>query len=328
MEQTQRTHSLLLVTLFVMSTMTALVSMTPSVVATNHTTSGVITGTETWQGAHSLTGDVEIAPGAKLIIQPGTTITIPNGSYIHVKGNMCAGDSSCGALGMGSNASRITFSWTQPANDSQTGRCYKLINPANGQPLWNPDASCYEGILIRDTIDIAETKLNHVTIQNAYGMPRYVADVSQIRFGALVLDGASPTITELGTQDINTSSVLLLDLASPTFNGGTFSVGVEEREPTLLGNALQAYGAGSPTNPVTLMSPVFSGTSNGCSQNDNGRHVVWAQKSFVDIDHGVVTSSDYGYRYTNAAGTVSFSTIQTGCTGMDNNGRRRVLAND
>ncbi len=328
MEQTQRTHSLLLVTLFVMSTMTALVGFTPTVSATNETTNGVITGTETWQGAHSLTGDVEIAPGAKLIIQPGTTITIPNGSYIHVKGNMCAGDSSCGALGMGSNASRITFTWTQPANDSQTGRCYKLINPANGQPLWNPDASCYEGILVRDTIDIAQTKLNHVTIQNAYGLPRYVADVSQIRFGALVLDGASPTITELGTQDINTSSVLLLDLASPTFNGGTFSVGVEEREPTLLGNALQAYGAGSPTNPVTLMSPVFSGTSNGCSQNDNGRHVVWAQKSFVDIDHGVVTSSDYGYRYTEAAGTVSFNTIQTDCTGIDINGRRSVLAND
>jgi hypothetical protein len=328
MEQTQRTHSLLLVTLFVMSTMTALVSLTPSVMATNETTSGVIVGTETWQGAHSLTGDVEIAPGAKLIIQPGTSITIPNGTYIHVKGNMCAGDTSCGAVGMGSNASRITFSWTSPANDSQTGRCYKMVNPSNGQPLWNPDASCFEGILIRDTIDIAQTKLNHVTIQNAYGLARYVADVGQIRFGALVLDGASPTITELATQNINTSSVLLLDLASPTFNGGTFTVGIEEREPTLLGNALQAYGAGSPTNPVTLNSPVFSGTQNGCSQSDNGRHVVWAQKSFVDIDHGVVASADYGYRYTDAAGTVTANTITTDCTGIDINGRRSVLAND
>jgi hypothetical protein len=328
MEQTQRTHSLLLVALFVMSTMTALVSMTPSVMATNETTSGVITGTETWQGAHSLTGDVEIAPGAKLIIQPGTSITVPNGTFIHVKGNMCAGDTSCGASGMGSNASRITFSWTAPANDSQNGRCYMMLNPSSGQPLYNPDASCFEGLLIRDTIDIAQTKLNHVTIQNAYGLGRYVADVGQLRFGALVLDGASPTITELATQNINTSSVLVLDLGAPTFNGGSFSVGVEARQESLLGNAVQAYGAGSPTNPVTLMSPLFTGTQNGCSSEDNGRHVVWAEKSFMDIDHGVVASADYGYRYTDAAGTISSNTIQTDCTGIDINGRRSVLSND
>ena len=328
MKMNNRTTSLFLVALFVTSTLTALVTLTPGVVASNETTSGTITGTETWQGSHTLTGDVEIAPGAKLIIQPGTTVTFMNGTFLHVKGNLCAGDTSCGSSSMSSNSSRIIFRWATPANTSAIGRCYQMQNPASGLPLWNPDPSCFEGILVRDTVDVAQTKFNHVTIENAYGMPRYVADLSEIRWGALILDGASLTLTETVFNNINTSSVLVLDLASPTFNGGSFQVGGEEVMESLAGNAIQTYGAGSPNNPVIFNSPVFSGTDKGCSTQDNGRHVIWAQKSFANIHHGVVASGDYGFRYTESAGIISSSTINTDCTGIDVNGRRSILTND
>ena len=328
MQMNNRTTSLFLVALFVMSTLTALVTLTPEASASNETTSGVITGTETWQGSHTLTGDVEIAPGAKLIIQPGTTVTFLNGTYLHVKGNLCAGDTACGSSSMASNSSRVTFRWGTPANDSQNGRCYHMPNPASGLPLWNPDASCFEGILVRDTVDIAQTKFNHVTIENAYGMPRYVADLSEIRWGALILDGASLTLTQTVFNNINTSSVLVLDLASPTFNGGSFQVGVEESMESLAGNAVQTYGAGSPNNPVLFNSPIFTGTEKGCTTQDNGRHVLWAQKSFTNIDHGVIAAGDYGFRYTDSAGSISSNTINTDCTGIDVNGRRSILTND
>lgn len=330
MEMNNRTTSLLLVALFVISTMTALVTLTPTVVASNETTSGTITGTEIWQGGHTLTGDVEIAPGAKLIIQPGTTVTFLNGTYIDVKGNLCAADTSCGANGMGSNSSRITFRWGTPANESATGRCYKMINPSTSQPLWNPDPSCFEGVLVRDTIDIAETSFNHVTVENAYGMPRYVADLGEIRWAAFILDGASPTLTEMAFTSVNTSSVLVLDLAAPTFNGGTFEVGTDAGplSGSIAGNAVQTYGAGSPSGPVRFLSPVFTGTGNGCSSEDNGRHVLWSQKSFTNIDHGVVASGDYGYRFTDSAGIINSNTVSTDCTGIDINGRRSISNTD
>ena len=320
--------SFLLVTLFVMSSMSVLVTFAPEVDAANNTTSGVITGTETWQGSHSLTGDVEIAPGAKLIIQPGSTITFQNGTFLNVKGNLCAGDTSCGASGMASNSSRIKFIWATPANQSAQGRCYSLINPSSGQPLYNPDPSCFEGVLVQDTIDIAQTKFNHVTIENAYGMPRYVSDIQEIRWGSFILDGASPLVTEINFNNINTSSALILDLASPTFNGGTFQVGSEEAIEGLAGNAVQVWGAGTPNDPVLFQSPIFTGTDKGCSSQDNGRHVIWVQSSFTDIDHGVVASGDYGFRYTDSAGNLSYNTISTDCNGIDINGRRSMLSTD
>ena len=323
-----RMKSIMLVSLMVLTSLSALVSVMPTATASNETQSGVISGTETWTGSHTVTGNVEVAPGAKLIIQPGTTVTMSNGTYLHVKGNLCAGDTSCGASGMASNSSKVSFTWTNPSNLSARGNCYWLVNPANGQPLYNADPSCFEGILIRDTIDVQQTKLNHLEIKNAYGLPRFATDIGEVRYGALVFDGASPTSTGLMFENINTSSVLVVDLASPHFVGGTFTVGSEALSESLLGQAIQAYGAGTPNNPVTLDSPVFTGTSSGCSAQDNGRHVVWAQKSFMDIDHGVVASGDYGYRYTDSGGTITSNTIETDCTGIDVNGRRTILGYD
>ena len=77
-----RVRSQFLVFLMFTSTMLALVGPASSVSAENETTSGTITGTETWSGSHELTGDLTIAAGAKLIINPGTEISLPNGPLL------------------------------------------------------------------------------------------------------------------------------------------------------------------------------------------------------------------------------------------------------
>ena len=54
-----------------------MVTTVSPVSAINETTSGTISGTETWTGVHNLDGDLVIAGGAKLIINAGTTINVP-----------------------------------------------------------------------------------------------------------------------------------------------------------------------------------------------------------------------------------------------------------
>ncbi len=298
--------------------MIGLVGLIPTTTAANETSAGYITGTEVWSGGHTLTGDIVIQPGAKLIVQPGTTVNIPNGTFIDVRGALCAGDVACGANGMASNSSRITFNWQDPADPSAMGRCYGLFNNQH----WNVDPSCGEGILIRNTVDVGYTKLNHVSLVNAYGIPSWVTDISEVRYGALVLDGASPTLSGLKFEGVNTTSLLLLDLASPDIVGGEFVTG--DDASSLVGSAIQAYGAGSALNPLNLYSPVFTGTGNGCNDGDDGRHVLWAEKSFVYVDHAVIASGDYGMRFDDSSGIVKSATIDTDCNGIDVNNKRTV----
>ena len=80
----------------------------PTAAKNNETASGTIVTTETWSGTHTLTGDVTVAEGAKLVIQVGTTINIPAGVFIDVEGAICAGSASCGAT-QGSASSQVRF---------------------------------------------------------------------------------------------------------------------------------------------------------------------------------------------------------------------------
>ena len=109
MAGTRRTRSHLLVFLMLSSLFVALVGPAAPVSADNETTAGTVAGTETWSGVHTLTGDIVIASGAKLIIQPGTTVVFPNGTHLDVRGNLCAGVSACGASSDAST-SRMTLS--------------------------------------------------------------------------------------------------------------------------------------------------------------------------------------------------------------------------
>ena len=316
MEETYRNKSLLLSFLMLTSVMIGLVGLMPTALAANETSNGTITGTEVWSGSHTLTGDVIVATGANLIVQPGTTVTIPNGTIIDVRGGLCAGDVACGASGMASNSSRITFNWQEPTNASATGSCYGIFNGNH----YNRDPSCNEGILLRSTVDIGATKLNHVSITNAYGMPRWVSEISEVRYGAVVAEGSSPTMTGLKFTGINTTSLLILDLARPDIVGGEFTVG--DDATSLIGSAIQAYGAGSTVQPLSLLAPVFTGTDNGCGQNDDGRHVLWVEESYVDIQNAVIASGDYGIRLDDSAGSVTSSTIDTTCNGIDVNNKK------
>ena len=74
-----------------------MITTVPAVTAVNETSSGTITGTETWTGVMNLDGDLVVAGGAKLIINAGTTINVPADKNIRIQGSICAGDSSCGA---------------------------------------------------------------------------------------------------------------------------------------------------------------------------------------------------------------------------------------
>ena len=104
--------SISLVTLLLMSLMVGMVTV-PTVSANNETKNGVVVGTETWSGTHTLTGDVEVAEGAKLIINAGTTVNVPAGVFLNVKGAICAGDAACGAT-QGSQSSPVRFLWGTP----------------------------------------------------------------------------------------------------------------------------------------------------------------------------------------------------------------------
>ena len=60
-----RTKSVSLVMLYMLSLMLAMVSV-PSAMAVNETTQGTVTGTETWSGTMNLQGDIEVAEGCLL----------------------------------------------------------------------------------------------------------------------------------------------------------------------------------------------------------------------------------------------------------------------
>ena len=140
--------SLSLVMLMILSTLAVLIPAVPSAMAQNETSAGEIHGTETWSGSHSLTGDVKVAGGATLIINAGTTIQIPNGTFIEVEGALCAGSSTCGAT-QASTGSPVRLIWSNPANASASGRC-----------SFNSDAKCGEGLVLRNTIDTSKTVLS------------------------------------------------------------------------------------------------------------------------------------------------------------------------
>ncbi len=300
--------------LFLLSVLLSLAIPAGTVSAQNETTSGVITGAETWAGVHTLTGNVTIAPGAKLTINPGALVSFPNGTHLDVRGSLCAGSTNCNAPSNSNPAMQITLRWEEPENSSARGKCYGLS--AGNQEIWIEDPSCFEGVLMRSSIDLAETELRHVVFDGPWGIPYYISSIGEFRYGALVLDGASPTLTELSFNQVNTSSVLTTNLAQPTIIGGQFSVGQDENTG-IVGGALQIFSSGSSVNPFSISDISLTGTNNGCQNNDDGRHVIWADKSFIEIDNMDIPSGDFGVSLRSSAGKVTNSVINVDCNGID-----------
>ena len=155
MANIDKTRSISLVSLFIISFISVLLIPAHTVMASNETTYGPITGTEIWSGNHDLTGDVTVASGAKLIIEPGTTVTFPNGTHLDVRGSICVGQASCGSSSNANSAQRIIFEWSSPSDGSAIGECYGISQ--GNQEIFVDDPSCFEGVLISNSIDLSET---------------------------------------------------------------------------------------------------------------------------------------------------------------------------
>jgi len=319
--KSERARSHFLVLLMVMSTTVALVGPAMTATASNETTSGTITGTETWSGSHHLTGDVTVAAGAKLIINPGTDINFPNGTSLDVRGNLCAGVASCGASSNAGPNSPITLTWMDPTISNATGECYG-IGTGNNR-IWIRDSSCGEGVILRDSMDLSQSGMRYMNFNGAWGIPFYVQLEYEYRYGALILDGASPTLRGISFQDINTTSVLATNLAQPTFIGGEYVAGNDD-ESGVTGQAVQVYGGGTPISPMVFEGASFEATNKGCGNRDGGRSAIWASQTFIRIDNSAVTGGDFGFSIRNSAGMVTNSTINVNCNGIDINSLKAI----
>ena len=307
----QKSKSLGLVSLFLISLFVTMVSTAPSVMAVNETSSGTITGTETWTGVMNMDGDLLVAGGAKLIINAGTTINIPADKNINIQGSICAGDSSCGAS-QASTGSPIRFIWGDPAAPApnQTGRCY--VTGIN-----NPDMACGSGIYLDSTIDQSLTRLNHVTLDGAYGIPVDIDGQGSIKYGALIFDGASLSVSSPTFRDINTTNVLAFNGASPTLDGGTFQVGIDEQG--YHGAAIQAYGAGAGLVVMQVLNSAFTGEETDCGNQGGGRSAIYLENSFVNMDTLSITQNSYGAFLRSSSGYLTNSTVTTKCNAVDTN---------
>ena len=324
-----KSKSLLLTVLMLCSTIAVGIAIIPMSVSANpvvNSTNGdanndVVTGTEIWQGSsHVVNGPIEVAEGAQLIIMPGTSVQFRNGSKITVKGGLCAGDASCGAT---SGSGEISLSWLPPGDPSATGGCQ---DPAqypglSTNQVASSDASCGEGIHFKNTINLADSGLTNVKIVSAYGIPIDVKN--QHKYSALILEGASISASQLSFEAINTSNLLVLDLASPTITDSTFSVGVDGRG--YVGPAVSAYGAGvGVLSAFNLRSSTFSGTDNGCGQQDGGMSTIWIEDTFLDFESLTVGAADFGIYLSQSSGELSSSDFNVKCNGIDTNSHKRT----
>jgi len=302
-----------LVGLLLTSLMIGLVTV-PTASAVNETASGDIITTETWSGTHTLTGDVTVKEGAKLVINAGTTVNIPAGVFIDVEGAICAGSASCGAS-QGSASSQVRFEWATPSDYSVAGRCYQQGN----QLLTNSDAACGSGIIIRSTINQASTGMSHVSFNNAYGYPIYVQTMQAVQYGTLVFEGSSATFDNLAFSNINTSNVIALDFAAPTIRDSTFTLGDDGRGYDAA--AVRAYEAGAGIlSALTITGSTFTGSTEAqCGSQGGGRVLIYAESSYISMDNLDIKDNAFGVFFKGSSGSLGNSTFNVLCNAIDTN---------
>ncbi|MDA8715754.1 right-handed parallel beta-helix repeat-containing protein [Candidatus Poseidoniales archaeon] len=299
----------LLLTSLLMGLMTV-----PAVSAINETSSGTITTTETWSGTHTVTGDVIVAEGAKLVINAGTTVNIKAGALIEVEGAICAGSASCGAS-QASASSPVRLNWAAPADTSVVGRCSVQGNNL----LNNPDAACGSGVIVRNTINQASTGLSYVQFDKAYGAPVYVASLQVVKYAALVFDGSSVNANNLGFSDINTTNVIAIDLAAPTIQDSTFTLGIDGLGYN--GPGLEAFGAGAGIlSKLTISGSEFTGDADASC--DDGISLIYSEDSFIELDNLDIKDNAQGVFLRGSSGSFGNSTLDIKCNGIDTNSHK------
>ena len=312
MSEKNQMKSVSLVMLYMMSLLMVMVSV-PAATAVNETTQGTVSGTETWSGTMNLQGDVEVAEGAKLIVNAGTTINIPFGKFIDVKGAICIGDTACGASA-GSSSSQARFIWSLPTDYTKVGRC--LNEQSN--VLNNPDAACGSGLIIRNTIDQSITSINYAHFENAYGYPIYVSSLQSVQYGAVVFDGSSTTARGMTFTDINTSNVLAVDFASPVLSESTFELGIDGQGYDAA--AVRAYDAGAGIlSTFEVRNSTFTGNDADCGNQGGGRAVIYIENSYIDMDALDINDNSYGILMKSSSGSLTNSKIDVKCNAVDTN---------
>ena len=313
--------SVTMIALMFMSVMLSMISIpAASAAGTNQTTEGLLNGQETWRATHTLTGNVTVAPGASLIVESGALIIIPYGKHIDVRGSMCVGSRLCGAPSDGSAGNPTTFDWTTPSESESLvrGSCYISV-----------DAACDSGIIIRNTIDQDKTGLNFVEFNNAFGY-EYLYTVGanpNAKFGALVFDGAKTYANGLVFNNINTSNILLTDLANPTISGSTFTLGVDGNTlGTARANAIDMIGAGAGiSDPVSISDSTFTGDAQAtCGSRPSGISMINVENSYVSIDDVSISNNGFGIFLEQSSGEIINSVIDVNCAGVNANGFKQT----
>jgi TonB family protein len=176
------------------------------------TTSGVITGTETWRGTITLTGDVTVAPSGRLNINPGTVVRMmpsaddqnsgidKNKIEIVIKGELQA-------EGIASSGNRIRF--TSAASQPLAGDWYGIIiqNKKSTSTIRNSDIEyAFNGI----TITKSNSKILYNQIQYNYnaGILCKVFAMPTIQGCLIYANGWAGIISEQRSLPVLTENIL------------------------------------------------------------------------------------------------------------------------
>ena len=319
MSSNLKKKSVSMIALMFMSVMLSMISVpTASAAGINQTTNGLLNGQETWTGTHTLTDNVTVAPGASLIVNAGTTINIPYGKFIDVRGAICVASKACGAPSDGSTGNLVTFSWSIPSATEylQRGDCYGSV-----------DAACGSGMIIRNTIDEAKTGLNFAEFENAFGYEYiyFVGGNPQAKYAALVFDGPRTTANGLTFTNINASNIFLTNLANPSITSSTFTLG---QDAYSLGKraAIDSLGAGAGiSDPFTVSSSTFTGDAEGsCGNNGNGIQMIYADNSYIALDGVTISDNGYGVFFKQSSGEIINSDININCAAVNTNGFKQT----
>ena len=319
MSSNLKKKSVSMIALMFASVMLSMISV-PSVSAAgiNQTEAGLLNGQETWTGTHTLTDNVTVAPGASLIVNAGTTINIPFGKYIDVRGAICVAARACGAPSDGSVGNEVTFSWSIPSEAEYLVR---------GSCLGSIDAACGSGMIIRNTIDESKTGLNFVEFENAFGYEYiyYVGNNPQAKYAALVFDGPRTNANGLIFTNTNASNIFLTNLANPTITDSTFTLGVDGYS---LGKraAIDALGAGAGiSDPMSVSRSTFTGDAEGsCGNSGTGIQMIYIDNSYVSFDDITISDNGFGIFLKQSSGELINSDISINCAAVNTNGFKQT----
>jgi len=309
--------SISLVMILILSSLAGMIMLpNTSAAGINQTTYGNLNGQETWSGTHTLTDNVTIVAGASLVVSAGSTINIPFGKHIDVQGAICVASKACGAPSDGSSSTMTKFSWSSPTDYTVRGSCIVSI-----------DAACGSGIVIRNTIDESKTGLNFVEFDNTYGYEIGVSALGGVtaKYGALVFDGPNTNANGLTFIDVNSTNILLVNLANPTITDSTFNLGADDYS---IGKsaAITAYGAGSGiANPFVVSKATLTGDSEGtCGTSGSGISMIYVENSYVSLDDITITDNGYGAFFQQSSGELKNSEFTVNCAAVDTKGLKQT----